>query len=506
MKISFSAFEKQCRALRSELNSVLVEAIDWMHFNNTRYAAHQGLMSGKTGVGRLFFIPFRFAWLLWRAMQMSWLIARCEKIAGPMLERLKKEKIDLVAKSFCVDPKKIPKEGDFYFGELFQKLESQQLKTLLLLGNSKGVFWKEFFENAQTLSPARLPDIALLSKLDPFRIAFLQMGWALSLLWKGIRKQDLLVRPILFWASHDVLRHQTLIAALHDRIGKTVARYWKPKSVLTLFEGQGWENCLVRGVRSNNRDCQWIGYQHTVILARATDVFDRHGSSAERVPNLLLTCGPGTTALLGGSRNGANVIPFGACRLPQKESQRFLPDMEKKTILVLPEGIEEEMLLLFRVALQAAEKLPEFRFIFRCHPLTPFESVSNLLRWDSAFSHNVSISRNRSLTEDLQRGSIVLYRGSSTVMQGVMHGLKPLYFDAGEENIDPLFSVQNSYKRTVSSAEELQWEARSFVGELSRKDLEEWGRLADYVENYAMPVSQKAIDDLGEFVWGSSKI
>jgi hypothetical protein len=119
------------------------------------------------------------------------------------------------------------------------------------------------------------------------------------------------------------------------------------------------------------------------------------------------------------------------------DAPRSLP-----TFLVLPEGIGSECIYLFEFALECARRLPEARFIFRTHPVLPFERLEPNIRGYYPVPDNVEVSRGRPIEDDFARATYLLYRGSSTVIYAVLAGLKPFYIVRPDEiDLDPLYEL-----------------------------------------------------------------
>jgi len=68
---------------------------------------------------------------------------------------------------------------------------------------------------------------------------------------------------------------------------------------------------------------------------------------------------------------------------------------------------------------------------------------------------NITISE-VSLLKDILRSNVILYRGSSVVIQGVVFGLKPIYLRVNNElTMDPLYEITDG-REIVSSIEEFE--------------------------------------------------
>lgn len=101
---------------------------------------------------------------------------------------------------------------------------------------------------------------------------------------------------------------------------------------------------------------------------------------------------------------------------------------------------------------------------------------------------------NRSIEEDFQRASVLLYRGSSAVFYAVLQGLLPIYADIETEvDRDPLFQLERWRQRCASVEEFVQVLAQH--ERTSEEPLtQEWQAAAQYVKDYTGPVTDDRIE------------
>jgi hypothetical protein len=138
-----------------------------------------------------------------------------------------------------------------------------------------------------------------------------------------------------------------------------------------------------------------------------------------------------------------------ALNSPLNFSKKIIP-----SCIVVPEGIIEECLLIFQFAIKAAKINKEIKFIFRMHPVLKYEQLVKIDKSLAALPSNIELS-DKNINEDFKRSRWALYRGSSAIIYGIMHGLRPFYLDIpGELTIDPIYKV-NSWRLSVTKPEEL---------------------------------------------------
>jgi hypothetical protein len=173
---------------------------------------------------------------------------------------------------------------------------------------------------------------------------------------------------------------------------------------------------------------------------------------------------------------------------------------------VLPEGIHEEAANLFRTAVAAARLAPGRLFVFRSHPILPFQQVAAAVPELRDLPPNVEVSSELSLAADLRRSRWLLYRGSSTALYGILLGLRPAYLHLPRElSIDPLERFNGVWKVNVSDAKELV-EAFSKDASLSGAEREaQWRPAYDFCDQYTKVESAAALDRLSSAADGSGE-
>ena len=192
-------------------------------------------------------------------------------------------------------------------------------------------------------------------------------------------------------------------------------------------------------------------------------------------------------------------ISFGTFRTAAEPPASAVPAPRRRTVLVLPEGYPEEARLLFNTAIRAARLLPDHRFILRSHPVLPFSQVEPFLEPGWRRLSHVEPSLQKGLAEDLSRSSVVFYRGSSSVLWAILHGLKPLYLQHAEgRDVDPLFELEEGWREHVRSVEQLVQALRRFAHQEEGGSWADWEQAAVYVRSYVTPVDSASVERLLE--------
>ena len=467
--------------LRQELSDLQASRGD--HPTRTHRWRNLGILVWRVGICWLY-----AAYLAVRLARLRWMLRH-------EMRALRRQSFDVVAKTWRFGAQPPANGQDFYYGDLQERLADRGMTMLLLCGDATAGNWRTFSKAHASTVRGWLPELCLVPALAPFHMAWRQILACARLLRLGRCVNDPLVKRVVEHASRDCLSRRIVPFGLYAWIGTTATRIWHPKAFVTLYEGRGWESCLRQGVKAADPSCQTVGYQHTIVLRHQLALLRQtHDTSPYVRPDAVLCLGARTQAMLRGSHPRSTLIPFGTFRRFPARQQDAGPAPERRTVLVVPEGYPEEEILLFNSALRAARVLPDHRFIFRCHPVSPFEQVRGRLEMDPGTLPNVEVSDRPSITDDFARASVVLYRGSSSVLYAVLHGLKPVYLhDERFHDVDPLFEV-TTWRERASSAQALEQVLARYAKTPAQEAVATWREAARYVEEYTIPVTDASVD------------
>lgn len=399
----------------------------------------------------------------------------------------------------------VPKEvgSDFYFGSLQRLLKEKGIDSILIIGNAGKATTRKFIQGILLPDLTAIPELALVPIWGPIAGLFNQVWTSIELL-KLIRnsKNPLYTRVVNF-ARLECLKPSTQKSLLHYYIAKRAVEVWRPKIYTTLYEGQPWEKVAWLGVKAASPECLLMGYQHSVIMPHAWGLINPHVNSWEfPAPQVVLTLGPITECAMkqGHQALGTEFITFGSFRRLKNEALPGIPSPSKRVVLVVPEGLMVEAKLLFERAIQAAKLLPDHHFIFRCHPVLPFERIKFQLSTDITDLPNVEVSNRSVIEEDFLRSSALLYRGTSVVIYAILMGLKPFYLnEPAHPFVDPLFQLE-VWKESVKSVRQLARSLRKFSNLESDAAQCELDPAKLFVDQYSIPVNEAAISRIKELI------
>ena len=98
----------------------------------------------------------------------------------------------------------------------------------------------------------------------------------------------------------------------------------------------------------------------------------------------------------------------------------------------------------------------------------------------------------RSLTHDLSRSSMCLYRGSTSAVTASQSGLIPIYLDLiNTLNIDPMFQI-NKEDRYVQNYKDFL----SFLNKNQKNKQKIFKKIQKYLQNYFVKFNNKILENI----------
>ncbi len=375
------------------------------------------------------------------------------KMEYKKIERQVHQKFDIIFISHLLNKNCVGNESDFYFDSIPNKLKNDKFSVLVLLINNTDIKSEEAYNKWDNSVASRLILPKRMNLYDEIWIFKKMLFSGFSLLRKSIYEKDELKKYILINSSIHSLKDPSLTSIrighqLNKILAKTSTRY-----VITTYEGHAWERQCFYVSKLHDRNIFRIGYQHSIIFRLQHSVFNN--LSDRYSPDLIMTSGETSFDLFEKS------IKLRGIRKDILGSNRGLKinlnllNKNSDTILVVPEGLEDECVKLFEFAIKYAKQYHNVKFIFRLHPVLDFNDFSKKYHFINKIPVNIIVST-ATLKEDICNSGIVLYRGSTVIIDAVISGLMPLYLSSKSEiNIDPLFFLNNSWKRNIMNDSDL---------------------------------------------------
>ena len=223
----------------------------------------------------------------------------------------------------------------------------------------------------------------------------------------------------------------------------------KIKVAFSTFEGHAWEKLFFFSSKLNNYKTKVFAYQHLGILG-SKQMWIKKFNFNEFSPDLVLTCGNiNKKKLIKYNKVFTNKVKvIGTYKHIKRNFKKTNANLKNIYCLVCPEGTVNETRFLFKYALDIARIRPDIKFILRTHPLLEINNfINKYFDRDSINSlSNVDFSEN-DFEHDLSRSNVILFRGSYSVISGLLHNLIPVYYNGIKNDFD-INPIQDSNIKT----------------------------------------------------------
>lgn len=349
---------------------------------------------------------------------------------------------DIIIISHLTTPSHLANLNDFYFGNLDKDLEKAGYKTHTILINHCRATSTDVQENPRKKTTI-LP--AFLSPWQEIKALMRMVAAA-----RAIPPLD--EQPVF---RRNVQCAQFCSKALSDyRIGNMVGKIIKsirPQAVIHTYEGHGWERLMQTDCHQMEKPPIVFGYQHAVLFPGLKSLNYRYGQGAD--PDHIFSAGKITYNQLLSESEFDEISILGSPK--NFESPRTAKFKAKGNCLIAPEGTISEVMIMAKFAIDAAYLNPEQKFVLRLHPVLKRASVIRKIKKFSPLPKNFSLST-ADLYSDFNAASWLCYRGSTMAVQGILHGLRPIYLDPDNmaTSNDPI-PESLAFRRIASNEQEL---------------------------------------------------
>lgn len=233
---------------------------------------------------------------------------------------------------------------------------------------------------------------------------------------------------------------------LHYRQLYELLKRIKVETFLTSFENNPWEKMCFLALRRFSPMTKIIGYQHTVTPQASVNMFiSRLEADVIPKPDRILTVGEGPQRIIQ-RYTGIKTLPVEpACAL-RFEYLFSLKERERQrtgVILLALEGIFEayKMVNYVMTQLQGSSR---YRVILRTHPVLPLSCFEHKLKFKLKGLSNFTLSRARTLQEDIEKADIAIYWGSTVGMEALWVGKPVIHYNMGAMfSYDPLYECHD---------------------------------------------------------------
>ena len=259
-----------------------------------------------------------------------------------------------------------------------------------------------------------------------------------------MNSNDRLLNKILKRSLISLFESETTFALKFKYELEMFLKIFKPKVIITTFEGYGWERLCFSIAKKKNKKIRCIAYQHTALSHNNVSAFYKIKKNYQ--PNLIWCSDKKSFNKMKGKKIN-KILHIGSLKHNKEKDYKISHNFQKKvrTCLVIPEGINDECLKLLQFSINCCEEDKSLKFIWRFHPITKINKILKSLNFKNVLLNNqIIVSKEKKIFKDISKSNFVLYRGSSAVVESVKKGLIPLYLNSDQNiNIDPLKEVNN---------------------------------------------------------------
>lgn len=361
-------------------------------------------------------------------------------VKGSDLRSAELPKADVLVVSHRVTSPKVPPKNDAdpYFGIIPDELRALEVKVV-----------KVAIDQIPTYAATTSTDAFVLPRRESRR---LECQFALTLAKDACR----LLKKALMPGSIAGLRRTALIASAQSfssasrmnlRLGHQICRSVAStgaRIVLITFEGNAWERTCALAIRHRTLNCAVVAYQHAPALPGQHALFRPIGHRSD--PDIILCSSLAGRTLIkeGWDKAPTRIETVGLLNAkvdaPLFSTRAATSPLE---VLLAPDGTQEELLLFTGLASQLAVQYPSFQFTIRLHPITAEWPIVRAFHSIQRRQPNLSVS-SASLSEDLERMQILLYRNSGVSIQACIQSTAPLVYVGQQFALDPLWSLRKS--------------------------------------------------------------
>lgn len=304
-------------------------------------------------------------------------------------------------------------------------------------------------------------------------------------------------RNVLARAAQEALSSSAWASLRMAEQFASLVRTYRPKVVVTTYEGHPWERLAFFAARSVDANITCVAYQHAALFRLQHAA--RRNLAKPYNPDYILTSGTVAKKQLERAPllDGVGFALLGSGRAqaptPGAETPAAPADAAEFSCLVLPEGDVDECNILFEFSIQCALALPQAKFVWRLHPLLSHEQLATKNPALRSLPDNIILSR-ETMAYDLARCSTALYRGTTAVIQAIASGLQPVYLARkGEMTIDPLFDC-DEWRATVVTVEDFRRLALGAAGSSWSPEKTQMARR--HCENFFTPLDIEPLHEV----------
>lgn len=381
---------------------------------------------------------------------------------------------------------------DAFFGRLPEYLKKKE--NVVIFANVLGNYRYCLHKIARCSDYPILPIELFVSLRDCLgailKLLFLKIRFKNELYFVDYQVRDLVNRELKATANGI-----PIIQYLHYECTKRFLREFPAACFLQTFENNPWERMCILAVRENCPAARIIGFQHTVVPQASLNVFiSKQERDTGPLPDRVLTVGQVPKAIMQryGAYDGYDIQTSCALRHEYIFQLKSFPRKKEGKILMALEGIREAVQMVDYVIAQLGNDT-RYQINVRTHPVLPWSYFANELIRRKNTPAGILISKDTSLLQDIQWADIVIYWGSTVVLEALKMGRPAIHFDNGALlSFDPLF--ENPYLKWKVCAQDSLSNAIQDIYQLGDDEFSRHQKQAlEYIDKYFYPVNSSNI-------------
>lgn len=243
-----------------------------------------------------------------------------------------------------------------------------------------------------------------------------------------------LERKILIGASISQVSRQTLANQINLTRLDALLTQNKATSLVITLEGHAFESLYIELIHTKYPEVQLLAYQHAPIVP---DQFGLMRNLLKLKTNdVVLSSGEITKDFFASLGLTATVRLLGSPKW--QPLSRASKESYPTTVLVAPEGTLKSLQMFSRLIQDLAATDLDLKLILRVHPALSVKEITKILSRLN-FGKRLVLS-NQTLEHDLRESHFCIYRSSAVGIEGLRHGVFPLYYNpSGDQGLNPLY-------------------------------------------------------------------
>lgn len=348
---------------------------------------------------------------------------------------------------------------DFYYHNFDKYLQNKNKLSKVLLINDQNI-------NAQVINDNYFILPNTLGFNDLIKILFNQLRLIPVIKKKYLKCNDILEKKILLILLSKIICPSTIFNLIKGFQISEILKKSKIKICICNFEGNAIERVLFHSIFEADPDIIKIGYSHTTDFPFRNSIY--LNLNKKLMPNYTFV-----NSLIVKKefqkKGFRNLILTGL--LSKENNFKNLPKNTNNNILLIPEGINEELKQFIHFVKTISSSFKNYNFIIRVHPVLK----SNL----SSSYKNIFFSSNE-LSQDINNSNYVIFRGSTLVIHCIKYGLIPIYLKFDEPYDFHIFPPM--YKKKIAKITYNNFKNFNFANQILDNNLKNFSN--DYFLKY----------------------